>query len=102
MRRCFRELSIADATMGRAMDDLVVHRLDVVDWNAPLRCGCLLQHLTRSRAAAAHQREEVTHAPRAIGVLIAEASFVGRRLLHPDAPPTRFDRTSEHPRPARP
>ena len=40
VRRCFRELSIAGVAICRAMDDLVVHRLDVIDGDAPLRSRC--------------------------------------------------------------
>jgi len=59
--------------------------------NLPLRGGSSLEHHPRGRAAAAHRHEEVTRRARTVGVLIAVACLVARRLNHSNLAPVCFE-----------
>ena len=52
-----------------------------------MRSGSLLEHGPRGGAATTHRFVPVPHAARTVGVLVAEAHFVTRRLLHFDLRP---------------
>ena len=62
-------------------------RLDLVDVDAPALGGRGLEHLACAGANLAHRLDEVTHAARAVGVLIAVGFLVARRLNHANASP---------------
>ena len=95
-RRGLRELAIAELSVGRSMQNLVVNRLHLVHRHAPRGGRRLHEHLARSGAGAAHRSEEVAHAARAIGVLVAEARLVGVGLLHSHALPVGLELIGEH------
>ncbi len=71
---------VAEAPARRPMHDLVVLRLDLGHRHLPLGRRRRLQHGAGGRAAAAHRIEEVARAARAVGVLVAVALLVPRRL----------------------
>ena len=48
--------------------------------DAPLGRRGRLQHLAHRRAACAHRLDEVAHAARAVGVLVAVAGLIARSL----------------------
>ena len=75
---CDGERSVAESALRRPVHDLMVERLHFGDGNPPARGRGLLQHGPRGGAAAAHRLEEMAHAARAVGVLVAEARFVAR------------------------
>jgi hypothetical protein len=64
------------------MDDFVQLRMALADWHFPLLGSRLFEHGPRGSTATAHRLVPVTHAARTVGVLVAEAHFVARRLLH--------------------
>ncbi|MNX86491.1 hypothetical protein D3C86_1183770 [compost metagenome] len=75
---------------GRFVDDFVQLRMAFADRDFPLIGSGLLQHGPRGGTAAAHRLVPVAHAARAVGVLVAEAHFVTRCLLHLDPCPIGF------------
>ncbi len=62
------------------MHDLMQADLHFAGIDAPTLGGRLLQHLARAGADLAHRLDEVTHAARAVGVLVAVGFLVARRL----------------------
>ena len=78
------------------MNDLVVLRLNFGDTDTPaLRCGGF-EHLSHGGAALAHRLDAVTHAARAVRVLIAIFLFVSRRLHDAHARPIGFELVSDN------
>ncbi len=65
------EFPIAELLPGGLLNDLVVLRLDVRDWDAPALGRSLFQHHARCGANLPHRHEAVTGRTGAVGVLIA-------------------------------
>ena len=84
------ERAVPGAPARRAMHDLVVLRLHFLHGHVPPGGGGRLEHGAGGRAAAAHGVEEMPRAPRAVGVLVAEALLVAGRLRDADALPVGF------------
>ena len=59
--------------------------------HAPARRGCGLEHAARGGTAAAHRHEEVARRARAVGVLVAVARLVARRLHDAHARPVALE-----------
>ena len=74
--------AVTQLTTGRFMDDFMQLRMAFADRHFPLLGSGLFKHGPRGSTAATHRLVPVAHAARAIGVLVAEAHFVARRLLH--------------------
>ena len=81
------EFAVAQFAAGRFVNDFVQLRMAFANRHFPLRSGGLFEHGPRGGAATTHRLVPVTHAARTIGVLVAEAHFVTRRLLHFDLRP---------------
>ena len=67
------------------MHDLMQTGLDFADRDVPALGGCGLKHLPGSGTDLPHRLDEVTHTPRAVGVLVTVSLLVARRLhnAHP-------------------
>src|SRR5439155_20227150 len=85
------ERSVPGAPTRRTMNDLVVLRLHLADGHFPAFSRGGFQHGARCRAAAAHGLEEMSRAPRAVGVLVAELLLVTRRLRDAHALPVGLE-----------
>ena len=62
------------------MHDFVEARLDLVGVDAPALGGGGLEHLACPGAHLPHRLDEVAHAARAVGILVAVGLLVARRL----------------------
>ena len=80
----------ADGAAAGLVDQLMVPGLHLGRRHAPARGRRALQHLPCRGAAAAHRHEEVARGARAVGVLVAVAHLVARRLHHAHLGPVRF------------
>ncbi len=94
------ELPVAELALRRRVHDLVVKRSHFGDGDPPARGRGLLQHGPRGGAAAAHRFEEVAHAARAVGVLVAESGLIPRRLPDLHVVPVGFQLVGNHHRQA--
>ena len=77
---CLGERTVAEPPARRPVHDLVVLRLHLAHGHFPLVGRRRLEHGAGGRAAPTHRVEEVPGAARAIGVLVAVALLVARRL----------------------
>ncbi|MNF81204.1 hypothetical protein D3C84_634650 [compost metagenome] len=84
------ERAVTQFTTARFMDDFVQLRVALADRDFPLFGGRLFEHGPRGCTAAAHRLVPVAHAARTVGVLVAEAHFIARRLLHFHQRPVGF------------
>ena len=84
------------------MHDLVVLRPHLGDSDAPARGGGLLQHHAHRGAALPHRLDEVAHAARSVGVLVAVFLLVARRLGDAHARPVGLHLVGDHHRQAGP
>src|SRR5216117_2690173 len=84
------------------MHHFVVPRFHLAHGHVPARRRRRFEHRARGRAAAPHGFEEMARAARAVGVLVAEALLVARRLrdAHP-LPPRRSPELAAPPPPLR-
>ena len=85
------ERSVPEPAARGAMHDLVVPGFHLARRHLPALGGGRLEHRARRRAATAHRLEEVPRAPRAVGVLVAEALLVAGRLRDADALPVGLE-----------
>ena len=76
--------------LGRAMDDLVVDRLDFGGRHAPAFRRGGFEHAAGRGADLAHRHQIMPRAARSIGILVAEFDLVAMRLLDADARPVGF------------
>ncbi|MNQ94650.1 hypothetical protein D3C85_1101730 [compost metagenome] len=88
--------AISEFAARRLMDDLVQLRVTLTDRHFPLCGRSLFEHGPRGGTAAAHRLVPVTHAARAVGVLVAEAHFIAGGLLHLDHRPVGFQFIGHH------
>lgn len=97
---CSGQSAVTQFTAGRFMDDFMQLCMAFADRHFPLICSGLFKHGPRGSTAATHRLVPVAHAARAIGVLVTEAHFVARRLLHLHHRPVGFQLIGHHHRQA--
>ena len=82
-----REFAIAELLARRRVHDFVEARLDLVGVDAPALGSGGLEHLACPGTHLPHGLDEVAHAARAVGILVAVGLLVARRLDHAHARP---------------
>ena len=97
----FRQLAEAELRSGFLFRRIELHhvmrlRAAERDIDAPLGGGSRLQHLPHRGAAFAHGLNEMAHAARAVGVLVAVARLIARRLHELHARPVRLHLVGDH------
>ena len=85
------ERAVAERALRRRVHDGVVRSLHFRDRHAPLLGGSLLEHRAGGGAGAAQGHEEVAQRARAVGILVAVARFVARRLRDADLRPVGIE-----------
>ncbi|MNO84771.1 hypothetical protein D3C76_761230 [compost metagenome] len=88
--------AILQLTPGRLVDDFMQLGMAFAHRHFPLVGGGLFEHGPRGGTAATHRLVPVAHAARTVGVLVAEAHFIARRLLHLDPRPIGFQFIGHH------
>src|ERR1700682_4712812 len=101
MRRRDCQVAISQLAIRRTMHDFLIARHDFGNRYAPTHGRRLLKHGPRGGAAAAHWLEEMAHTARSIGVLVAEAHFIGLRLFDAHATPIGLELVGDDHRQAR-
>ncbi len=89
------ELSIAELFPGGLLNDLVILRFYVGDWNAPTLGRGLLQHHSRRGSGLAHRLHEMAGRARPVRILIAELYLVAGRLGDLHSGPVGFQLISD-------